>query len=69
MQGSERLFEDPFGGSGPCEGPTIAVVGFDVGSNRVLQIVDGLEGSASIWRRVMAEKKPSTALSHEAEAA
>ena len=42
-----EFFEDRFGGSGPCEGSTIAVVGVDVACDRVLQIVDGMEGSAS----------------------
>ena len=62
-----EFFEDRFGGSGPSEGPTIAVVGVDVACDCVLQIVDGMKAPRRIWRRVMAEKKPSTALSHEAE--
>ena len=42
-----KFFEDGFGGSGPYERPTITVVGVDVAFDRVLQIVDGMEGSAS----------------------
>ena len=42
-----EFFEDCFGGSGPSEGPTIAVVGVDVACDCVLQIVEGMEGSAS----------------------
>ena len=42
-----EFFEDGFGGSGPYEWPTIAVVGVDVAFDRVLQIVDGMEGSSS----------------------
>jgi hypothetical protein len=42
-----EFFEDRFGGSGPYERSTIAVVGVDVAFDRVLQIVDGMEDSAS----------------------
>src|ERR1700748_2152735 len=38
---------DRFGGSGPYERSTIAVVGVDVACDRVLQMVYGIEGSAS----------------------
>ncbi len=47
MQGLSEFFEDGFGGSGPYEWPTVAVVGVDVAFDCVLQIVDGMEGSAS----------------------
>ena len=39
-----EFFEDGFGGTGPYERPAIAVVGVDVAFDRVLQIVDGMEG-------------------------
>ena len=42
-----EFFEDRFGGSGPYERSTIVVVGVDVACDRVVQIIDGMEGSAS----------------------
>ena len=42
-----QFFEDRFGGRCPYERSTIAVVGVDVARDRVLQMVDGMEGSAS----------------------
>ena len=62
-----EFFEDGFGGRCPYERPTIVVVGVDVAVDRILQVSDGCEGSRRIRRREMAEKKPSTGLSHEAE--
>jgi hypothetical protein len=62
-----EFFEDDLGCLGPDEWLGLTVVFADVAADGLLQIGDRFEHPWRVFRRVMMEKKPSTALSHEAD--
>ena len=55
------------GGFCPDEGFGVAVVIGDVAPDGVFEVADGFKDAAPDARRVMTEKKPSTAFSQDAD--